>query len=951
MADDDFSFYIKADPSQALEAEKAVLDGLINMENEVARAGHLFQEMGEDGVVAIGKVKKVTNEATDGMEKFGKQIATVFAVHELVGMADDFETISNRMRVLTASTEEFSIAMTDTLAAADAARTSWDEVVGTYQKLSNATEQYNLSQKQVIDLTQEMAEAAKIGGANNQQTAQAMSELTHAFASGTVQGREFRVLMRDTPALMHELQMASGLTGSAFADMGKHGQITAQDLIDWFGKADKDIKDKFAKTVPTISDQWAVFKNNLTAGLGALAEQTHIFDAIGAVFKAIGSTLDIVLTLIKGVTSAIGEMGVAVVALTASMAINPVFAIGAAVVFGINAIHGALDSLVDSLNAEHNARIAAYTTMTSQIEVYKKMEDAIAANAQAAHDDYIAHSELLEGLNEVAAALAGGQAIRDAASQAYQDQTAKVQALRAAVQGLQRDIAGAGGGAKGMSILNEGDVKIIRDYQDAQEKLIDMGSRYGDQLEKIHTKETERQRGISDLNEMVKAGIITQKEYADSIKQYLGPLSDLQKLINDINEPQITFHKTQLLLNQAFMSGAISFDQYAAAMSRAVKAENEGLESRRQDPASITGGQLNTSAIDTSGFSSMISNASKAAEGNSLAQQFGNNADIEKYIADMALLQHGLADGAISAQTFSQMKGKLDEQMGASVDPMQKLNEKQDKLNELYSIGALTAKDYATQSAKITMEQQKIADSGKTLTDGLSRGWHTVQDQMRDVATDSSKLITDAYADIQSALDQLITNGSVDWSKMVQGMVLDLAHLAEKQITAKIFDVGSQTASAAAAGTATGTSAVATMTTAAPTIGALIGASASEAMAAGQAAQTGASDIGAALGAGADIALTAAGGNQWTVGGSGGAQDSQVVAFRASPGERVTVDHGPHTGSLLNNDGPRSSGNAPVTIHVLNDQKAIVAAMSHPMAQQVMLSTFQRAQRYVKPKQ
>src|SRR5262249_12121886 len=140
-------------------------------------------------------------------------------------------------------------------------RSEWETVTNTYQRLSNVTKGLGLSQQEVINLTRELAIGSKVSGASAAESAAAQAELTHAFATGALQGREYRVLMKDVPALMHELQVASGKTGSEFAEMGKHGQITARLLIDWFGKAGPALQEKFGRTIPTIAEGFQLIRN------------------------------------------------------------------------------------------------------------------------------------------------------------------------------------------------------------------------------------------------------------------------------------------------------------------------------------------------------------------------------------------------------------------------------------------------------------------------------------------------------------------------------------------------------------------------------------------------------------------------------------------------------------------------------------------------------------------
>lgn len=944
--DDIFSLYIKADPKEAIVAVDNLVEELITLQNTAARTGEAVQEVFQDkngrfrdaegrfvatgaevdklggkfyaASSAVDEMGKKTNSVVDSIVEHVKDLAitlgSIFALHELGAMADEFLGISNKLRVLSDTEGELNLQLDATYDVAQQTRQSWESVANMYQRLTIVTDEYGLSSAQVLNMTREITEAAKIGGATNQEATQSMSELTHAFASGTLQGREFRVLMRDTPALMKELQLASGKTAAEFAEMGKHSKISAQDIIDWLGKADDDIKAKFAKTIPTLSDQWEMFQNEITKTAGEVASSTGIFQAIGGVFHVVGNAVSLVSDALQMLTFALGNTGTAAVgagaAVLALAKFSPQGAIWTGATIALSAYIDQVKKLGDYLNMDLIWQAKVSAAEASAYESYNKSMGAVIEQYNAILKDIDAHNDLFDAINKVAKAMADGDDIIAKSETAYSDQIDKVNALTAAVNKLRQRNLDAGLAPDSKKILDLGDVQIIRDYVDAQDHLTNMGHTYGAVVEDIHKKENERTRGQQDLRDALAAGAITQAEYTDELKKYTGPLSELQKVLNDINAPQVNFHKTQAALNTLFNMGAISLTQYREALQAAIVTEDQALESRRLPPPSVTGfgeqgggNGLPTTPIDMFGAASFTKGPLLQAQHDATQDKFGPNSDITKFIADVDELKAAQASGAISIEEYTADLDKLKTQFGAHSSQIEQINQKQIKLNELVRAGAIDQEDYALATTENAKAMEKLLDSGKSLEAGLSRGWHQIRDQITDVASVAAKAMDDAFASMENALVSFVTKGTVDWHSMIESMLADLTRLLERQALMALFSSG--------AGAAAGAGSLASMPGLANPF--------------------------------------AAGGNQWTIGGAG-AQDSQVVAFRASPGERVTVDHGPNTGGRLDNDTGMSARGAPVTIHVLNDPKAIVAAMATSEARRVMLSTYQQADRYKRPR-
>lgn len=298
---------------------------------------------GNAAAAAHGRAASAAAGHSDALERLIHLTEAVFAVHQLEGLIDGYIETRNRIKAVSESQENLNGLMSATFDVAQHTRSSWEDVASTYQRLGTVTKGLGLSQQDVINLTEEMAMAAKVGGATNREAGASMSELTHAFATGTLQGREFRVLMRDTPSLMHELAVASGKTGAEFAEMGKKSQITAAMIVDWFGKAGPSIREKFGQTLPTISEGFQLIKNaaekffgEAAVGTGVMGELSSAmkfvadhFETFGKIALGVGEALtalfviEKIIGLIKALTAAIATnpLGVLLIAITAGVAL------------------------------------------------------------------------------------------------------------------------------------------------------------------------------------------------------------------------------------------------------------------------------------------------------------------------------------------------------------------------------------------------------------------------------------------------------------------------------------------------------------------------------------------------------------------------------------------------------------------------------------------------------
>lgn len=325
--------------------------------------------------------------------------------HEIMEMADAYTEVSNRLHVLTSNQYEFNVLMDATFGIAEKTRMSWETVASTYQRLKSATEDLGLSQDKLLRLTTEMGEGVKISGASTREASMAIGELMHAFETGSLTGREFKVLMKDTPAMMVELRNAAGLTAQEFSEMGKHGQITAETLIDWFGKADASITEKFGRTAPTLAEGWAMFHMELEKVIGEMHLGEAVMPALSAAAEVLveavrnlGRDLAPALELLKGMGSMLAE--VAKVAGPAAKALSYINPIGQ----GGRLLKGAYDWLTEGTAqleslSDMMARTGTETGATT--ESTKSLDDAMSKMLKSIKDPLKDHELQIRALNQL----------------------------------------------------------------------------------------------------------------------------------------------------------------------------------------------------------------------------------------------------------------------------------------------------------------------------------------------------------------------------------------------------------------------------------------------------------------------------------------------------------------------------------------------------------------------
>lgn len=674
------------------------------------------------------------------IEKLTGKLAALAGVHELMHLADAFTETGNRLRVLTSSQAEFTRLMDDTFAIAQSTRMEWGEVAATYQRLTAATEDLHLSEQKRLGITRELAEGVKISGASTREAAMAMGEFMHAFETGALTGREFKVLMKDTPALMSELRHALGLTGEQFAEMGKHGELSAAKIIEAFDKAAPSIHEKFGRTIPTLTEQWQMFEQEMTKALGESGAVEAAMTAMSAATKWLGEALrsaldDLrpMLDILKRVAQAAGELTKVIGPLAKAWGyINPIGQGMKLLSAGWDLLPGGGSSLSsEQLLAKTNEYVielkanyaAARAEANGTAAATKELDEAAEKMLKSIKDPMKDHNLQVEALNKL---WADGKL----SAEAYAVALNKIKDPLEEIRKLQLD-------------EHLGDVKARLDWDARAKKTGATGynpwtSTVGDlstPLDKVpQIKHDARIDAIEDMRELEEADrrltAATTENEEKMFRAYEKGIELVKKIVDDIKGPMRDFQRDVSILNSLMEAGAINTREYALEFHKLAEA---------------AGGDLDA-----------ILNAAAGKTPEGLA---------------------GPGRGQTEAQAYAAYKQSLD---AATDSEMRMLDVEADLRKRRADDQPSLEKAMAAQQQQIDLTRkwkaeliglQNQRDFGKGIADGINAIGHEIDNVAGTIA---SKML-DAFHRINEALVDLITTGDIGLSKLAKALERDLA--------------------------------------------------------------------------------------------------------------------------------------------------------------------------------
>jgi tape measure domain-containing protein len=281
---------------------------------------YTFFIRGKDGTAgAFASLKSSLSSTT----KLAAGLAAAFGLNKLREAADEWTNINNKLRLVTKSEEDLIDVRAKLLSLSVETRTELETTVTLYARLQRATEEANLTQVELLDITKAINQSFAISGATVTETTASITQLTQALASGVLRGEEFNSISEQAPRLLEALTDALGVTRGELRNMAKDGVLTSEIVIDAIKGSSNAIADEFATAVPTASQALTVLGTSLTLAIGKLDEATGASNAfsqsiigiseaiqrsVGAVetLDSLGSLLDSLIEKRKNLLGASG---------------------------------------------------------------------------------------------------------------------------------------------------------------------------------------------------------------------------------------------------------------------------------------------------------------------------------------------------------------------------------------------------------------------------------------------------------------------------------------------------------------------------------------------------------------------------------------------------------------------------------------------------------------------
>ena len=274
---------------------------------------------------AFRKFKGDIDSTQNAVRSLRNQLIAAFGVRELVQAGDTFVNLQNRMGALTGSVEGSAEAMAHMKRIALESRSDFDAVGDLFAKITFATKEMGLSQQEVADATQTVANTFIISGASAIEAANASRQLAQGLASGTLRGDELNSVMEQNSALAELIAKGLGVSTTKLREMGAAGKITAEKILPALIEATGETSQTVSSMNLTIAQAVTNLKTQFTTLVGDFNTSTGAFGSVATAINFIAQNMELLIIPITALAvSAIPSLIAALGALKIAIMTNPI---------------------------------------------------------------------------------------------------------------------------------------------------------------------------------------------------------------------------------------------------------------------------------------------------------------------------------------------------------------------------------------------------------------------------------------------------------------------------------------------------------------------------------------------------------------------------------------------------------------------------------------------------
>lgn len=214
-----------------------------------------------------GNLGSVSN-AFGSLQGLLAAVGVSFGAMEIIQIADDFKNLESRVRLATGAGVEFVNGFDGVKEIANDTRLSLESTGELFAKMTQATQDLDISQSDLLTTTKAINQAIVVSGAGAEQASAGIMQLSQGLAGGIIRAEEYNSVMENMPRVMQAAAAGLGMSMGEIRQYMLDGKLTAEDFLNAVKSQAAVLQAEFDSMPVTFSQSVQVLKNNFMLLIG-----------------------------------------------------------------------------------------------------------------------------------------------------------------------------------------------------------------------------------------------------------------------------------------------------------------------------------------------------------------------------------------------------------------------------------------------------------------------------------------------------------------------------------------------------------------------------------------------------------------------------------------------------------------------------------------------------------
>ena len=241
---------------------------------------------------AVNKTTKQMTYAVKGLIGAFVGLNTLDIAKNFTTQLDLITSANNKLKLVTKTTEEYTIAQKRLFEVAQITSAGYSETVTLYSKLSDSMGKMGKSQADIIRTVETVNKTIALSGSTASEASSAILQLGQAFGSGRLQGDELKSISENAQGLALAIAEGMGVAVGELKQLGADGKITSEILATALEKVANSTDEKYGKMTKTIAQSMQIVKNSIGQTIAQFDKMTGVSNVIADNIQGISKALD-----------------------------------------------------------------------------------------------------------------------------------------------------------------------------------------------------------------------------------------------------------------------------------------------------------------------------------------------------------------------------------------------------------------------------------------------------------------------------------------------------------------------------------------------------------------------------------------------------------------------------------------------------------------------------------